>query len=242
MISKKYKIAGKVVEINSIYEDVHKYCSKYLTDELPDYTITIEDADIDYEVEVSEKEKEKNPGIEMNFDRNFLEILAVYRKIADKMIEYDTVLFHGSAISVDDVAYLFTAKSGTGKSTHTRLWREYLGEKAIMVNDDKPLIKIGNEVLVYGTPYNGKHKLGNNISVPLKSICILTRFEENHIEKITKKQAYTMILQQTYRPKELEKMKKTLELIDKLMEKVDLYLLGCNMDISAAKVSYEGMK
>lgn len=242
MISKKYKIAGKVVEINSIYEDVHKYCSKYLTDELPDYTITIEDADIDYEVEVSEKEKEKNPGIEMNFDRNFLEILAVYRKIADKMIEYDTVLFHGSAISVDGVAYLFTAKSGTGKSTHTRLWREYLGDKAIMVNDDKPLIKIGDEVLVCGTPYNGKHKLGNNISVPLKSICILTRSEENHIEKITKQQAYTMILQQTNRPRDLEKMKKTLELIDKLMEKVDLYLLGCNMDLEAAKVSYEGMK
>ena len=58
MIRRRYKIAGKVVEINSIYEDVHEYCSKYLTDEMPDYTVTIEDSDIDYEIEMSKKEKE----------------------------------------------------------------------------------------------------------------------------------------------------------------------------------------
>lgn len=242
MISKRYKIAGKVVEINSIYEDVHEYCSAYLTDESVDYTVTIKQNDIDYEFEFSKKEKERNEELDICLKSEYLEKLAVYRKIADKMIDYNTILFHGSAIAVDGVAYLFTAKSGTGKSTHTRLWREYLGERAVMVNDDKPLIKIEDEILVCGTPYNGKHKLGNNISVPLKSICILTRAKENYIEKITKQQAYTMILQQTHRPKDLEKMKKTLELVDKLIDNVDLYLLGCNMDISAAKISYEGMK
>ena len=99
------------------------------------------------------------------------------------MISYDTILFHGSVIAVDGIGYLFTAKSGTGKSTHTRLWREYFGDRAAMVNDDKPLLKItDSSVIAYGTPYNGKHRLGTNISVPLKAICILTRAADNHIE------------------------------------------------------------
>ena len=58
----------------------------------------------------------------------YLETMAVYRKIEDKLLDYDTILFHGSAVAVDGVGYLFTAKSGTGKSTHTRLWREMLSE------------------------------------------------------------------------------------------------------------------
>ena len=84
--------------------------------------------------------------------------------------------------------------------------------------------------------------LSKCISVPLKAICILTRSKENHIEKITKEKAYTMIVQQTYRSNNPEKMMKTLRLIDKLLDKIDLYLLGCNMDIEAAKIAYEGMK
>ena len=111
-----------------------------------------------------------------------METLAVYRKIADQMLSYDTLLFHGSVVAVDETGYLFTAKSGTGKSPHARLWREYLGERAVMVNDDKPLLQITkNGVIAYGTPWDGKHHLSSNIAVPLKAICILTRASENHI-------------------------------------------------------------
>ncbi|HOC34777.1 MAG TPA: hypothetical protein PLH98_05080 [Ruminococcus flavefaciens] len=178
-----------------------------------------------------------------HFSDSYLEELAVYRKIAEQMIDFDTVLFHGSVVAVDGVGYLFTAKSGTGKSTHTRLWREYFGDRAIMVNDDKPLLHIGDiGVVAYGTPYNGKHRLGSNISVPLKALCILTRDNDNQIESITREQAYTMLLQQVYRPADILKMAKTLELVDRLADSVKLYLLGCNMDISAAKVAYKGMQ
>ena len=158
------------------------------------------------------------------------------------MLDFNTVLFHGSVVAVDGVGYLFTAKSGTGKSTHTRLWREYFGNRAVMVNDDKPLLHIADTVTAYGTPYNGKHRLGTNTSVPLKAICILTRAEDNHIEAITREQAYTMLLQQVYRPADMLKMTKTLELVDRLADSVKLYRLGCNMDISAAKIAYEGMQ
>ena len=242
MITRKYKIADKVVEVNSIYDEVHEYCSDYQTDEPADYSVTTTQADIDFERQKSAREDEVEGIPVRHFSDSYLEELAVYRKIAEKMIDFDTVLFHGSVVAVDDVGYLFTAKSGTGKSTHTRLWMEYFGDRAVMVNDDKPLLHIADTVTAYGTPYNGKHRLGTNTSVPLKAICILTRSAENHIEPITREQAYTMLLQQVYRPADMLKMAKTLDLVDRLADSVKLYKLGCNMDISAAKIAYEGMQ
>lgn len=237
MVKKRYKIANKVVEINSMYNEVHDYCYDYITDEEVDYYINIEYSDIEYE-----REKQNDKNTNKKYTDMYLEILAVYRKIAEKMIDYDTILFHGSAIAVDGEAYIFTAKSGTGKSTHTKLWRECFGDKVTMINDDKPLLKISDRVIVYGTPYDGKHRLSENISAPLNSICIITRSKNNHIEKITKEKAYPMLIQQTYRSNNPKNMKKTFELIDKLIDKVDLYLLECNMDLDAAKIAYEGMK
>lgn len=238
----RYKIADKVVEVTSIYAEVHEYCADYLTDEPADYFVTTTQADIDFEREKSAREDEIEGIPIRHFSDSYLEELAVYRKIAEKILDYDTVLFHGSVVAVDGVGYLFTAKSGTGKSTHTRLWREYFGDRAVMVNDDKPLLHIADTVTAYGTPYNGKHRLGTNTSVPLKAICILTRSAENHIEPITREQAYTMLLQQVYRPADMLKMAKALELVDRLAESVKLYRLGCNMDISAAQVAFEGMR
>ena len=242
MMTKKYKIADKVVEVTSIHAEVHKYCADYQTDENVDYSVTTTQADIDFEREKSAREDEIEGFPTRQFSDSYLEELAVYRKIAEKMIDYDTILFHGSVVAVDGAGYLFTAKSGTGKSTHTKLWREYFGDKAIIVNDDKPLLHIADTVTAYGTPYNGKHRLGTNTSVPLKAICILTRAEENHIEPITREQAYTMLLQQVYRPADSILMMKTLTLVDSLADLVKLYRLGCNMDISAAKIAYEGMQ
>ncbi|MBR1664330.1 MAG: hypothetical protein IJ696_08395 [Ruminococcus sp.] len=239
----RYKIADKVVEVTSIYDEVHKYCADYQTDENADYTVTTTQSDIDFEREKSAREDEVEGIPIRHFSDSYLEELAVYRKIAEQMISYDTVLFHGSVVAVDGIGYLFTAKSGTGKSTHTRLWREYFGNRAVMVNDDKPLLKITDSgVTVYGTPYNGKHRLGTYISVPLKAICILTRATVNHIEPISFEQAYKMLLQQVYRPVDSVLMMKTLTLIDRLSDSVEFYRLGCNMDISAAKVAYEGMR
>ena len=238
----RYKIADKVVEVTSIHAEVHEYCSDYLTDEPVDYSVTTTQADIDFERQKSAREDEIEGIPTRQFTDSYLEELAVYRKIAEIMLDFNTVLFHGSVIAVDGVGYLFTAKSGTGKSTHTRLWREYFGDRAVMVNDDKPLLHIADTVTAYGTPYNGKHRLGTNTSVPLKAICILTRAEDNHIEAITREQAYTMLLQQVYRPADMLKMAKTLELVDRLADSVKLYRLVCNMDISTARVAYEGMQ
>ena len=238
-----YKIAGHSILVNSIYMEIHRMCKDYKTFEPHKYSVTICQEDILREREKSEAEDKKQEVSIRRFSEEYLETLAVYRKISELLLDKDILLFHGSAIAVDGHGYLFTAKSGTGKSTHTRLWRRLLGERAIIINDDKPLLHVTNsEVTVYGTPWDGKHHLSNNIKIPLKSICVLKRDSVNHIAKISKFEAYPSLFQQVYRPADMLKMKKTLDLFDLLTAKVELYELGCNMDLDSARISYEGMK
>lgn len=231
------KLAATNIGVAATNGYVREYCRDYLTDDAADFEIAISQSDIEYERERSAADIPTR-----HFSDGYLETLAVYRKIADKMLDYDTVLFHGSAVAVDGIGYLFTAKSGTGKSTHTRLWREYFGERAVIVNDDKPLIKVSaNGITVCGTPWDGKHRLSANICVPLKALCILERAEENRIVPITKRDAYPMLLQQVYRPTDADRMMKTLAIVDRLAVGVELYRLGCNTDISAAMTAYDEM-
>lgn len=231
-------IADKTINISTKFDETYNLCYNYITERSPDFEIVITNDDIRQEIEKSSNkfccDNENLVG--------HLESLRVYRKIAEKFLEYDTLLFHGSAISVDGNAYLFTAKSGTGKSTHTRLWREYFGDRAEMVNDDKPMLKItDNGVFVCGTPWDGKHHLSKNISVPLKAVCILERSDDNHISEISKRDALPILLQQSFRSENVDSLQKVLHLVDKLGDNVKLYKLGCNMNIEAVRVAYNGM-
>ena len=229
-----YRFADRIVEIHSVYNRVHKRIAAYSVPEThAEFVISTTEEDIAFEESMSE----------FPTPLNELETLAVQRKLSEALIDYDTILFHSSALAVDGQGYLFAAVSGTGKSTHARLWREAFGDRVTMINDDKPFIRIGqDEVRVYGSPWDGKHHLSTNTSVPVKAICILTRDTTNHIEKISPQKAFSVLFQQTYRSKDPAKLAKTVDLIIRMTEKVSLYRLGCNMDPEAAKVSYEGMK
>ena len=236
------RLANRVIGISAIYDSTRNFCNDYLTEDLPELTVTVTQADVEYERNKSIREAQMEGIAYQNFSDSYLETLAVYRKIADEMLSLDTLLYHGSAIAVDGQCYLFTATSGTGKSTHTRLWRETFGERAVMVNDDKPLLSITDAgVFACGTPWNGKHFLGNNVVLPLKAICILQRGEENRIHPITATEALPMLLQQSYRPSGVQAMVKYMDLVDKLAKGVSFYLLQCNMDPQAALISYEAM-
>lgn len=237
------RLADRVIEVCPNISYLRDYCKDYLCDGEPDFAIEITEKDIELERTKSAENDLKENNEIREFSDRYLATLALYRKLAEKLPEYDTFLFHGSCIAVDGEGYLFTAPSGTGKSTHTRLWREAFGERAVMVNDDKPLIAVReNEIRIFGTPWNGKHHLGENISVPLKAICVLKRGKENRIEKIDKSLAYPTLLGQAYRPCDAEKLGKLLSLLDKLGDKVSIYTLCCNMNPEAAEVAYQGMK
>lgn len=242
----KILLCNTLFQINPLHSYITQYCKDYLYegDRTIEFTIATTTDDIAYEREKSRQEDIKEGIAIRKFSDAYLETIAVYRKICKCLLEKDILLFHGSVISVDGIGYLFTAKSGTGKSTHTKYWREYFKDRAVMINDDKPLLEIKeNKVYAYGTPWDGKHRLSTNTCVPLKAICILQRGDTNIISKIDKIDAYTMLLQQVNRPiGDVSAMNKTLELIDALSNCVEFYSLHCTMDITAAKVAYEGMK
>ena len=236
------KIAERVIEARTLFESTRDFCREYLWEGKPDFTVETSQEDIAFEREKSARE-DVIEGIPVrNFSDAYLETIALQRRITEALFAYDVLLFHGSAVAVDGQAFLFTAKSGTGKSTHTRLWRQLLGDRAIMVNDDKPFLHCSEAgITVYGTPWNGKHGLGTNIGVPLKAICILERGKENRIRKIDAREAVFMLLQQSSRPQNGGRMGKYMELLDILAKNTAFYQLSCNMEPEAARVAYETM-
>ena len=237
------RLADINVGATVLYESTVRFCHAYITDEAPELSVTVTHDDILNERTRAAREYELE-GIPMpDFSDAYLETLALYRHITHELVRYGVLLLHGSAIMMDGVAYLFTARSGTGKSTHTRLWRETFGSACAMINDDKPLLRVTDGgVTVYGTPWNGKHRLGNNISAPLRAICVLTRAEQNSISPITVSEALPHILVQVNRPDDPDALRQTMLLADRLMHSVGLYRLGCNISREAATVAYNGMK
>lgn len=230
----RIKLAEVTVEVHSRYPNVKEMCQEYLSEDKSDVVIVMTEEDID-------NERKRYPDGDKAM-AGYMETLAVYRKIAEAFLEHEILLIHGSAVAVDGSGYLFLAPSGTGKSTHTSLWREYLGDRAEMINDDKPLLRLEeDQVLVCGTPWNGKHRLGMNKNVPLKGLCVLRRGGANKIRRVSAKEAYADVFRQIYRPiADREKMEKTLELMDKILQ-LPMYHMECTISVEAAKMSYEEM-
>ena len=228
-----YKFADTVVRVSYETDYIAKQCKSYLSDEAPELELSVTENDVTYE-----RERADHDG----YPYGYLESLAFYRKFCSYIVNKNILLFHSSAIAVDGKAYLFAAPSGTGKSTHTRLWRETFGERAVTVNDDKPLIKLEGGVLtVYGTPWDGKHRLSSNIAVPVGGICFLTRGEKNTIQRLLPMQALPEFLSQTFRPLEEEGVRKMLELAMKTTATIPMWRLACTISDEAVKVAYEGM-
>ncbi len=239
----RYCLAQCTIDITTLCPETHALCAAYRAEGMPVFSVETSEADIEFERVKSAREAALEGRPPYPYTDGYLETLAVYRKIAERMPKYDTVLLHGSYVPVDGAGYLNAAKSGVGKSTHARLWRELLGERAVMVNDDKPLVRIdASGATAFGTPWDGKHNLSSNIAVPLRALCILERSAENRIELITAKAAYPFLLQQTYRPADTEMLAKTLQLVDRLAASVRLYRLGCNMELDAARLAYDAMR
>lgn len=229
------RLADKAIRVSCFEARSRAYCKDYIvSDDTPvDYDIFISKEDLLREEKVAEEQ-----GTYAS-----IELTAIYRKIVEELLQDDILLFHCSSVLIDGHAYLFAAPSGTGKSTHVHLLRKYLGEdKVTYINDDKPLLYVTEKVVtVYGTPWDGKERQSNNTSAPLAGIAIIHRAKENALEKLSKEDAYPGLIAQTYRPKDPIKLIKTLNMLDHILENVPVYALHVNMDIEAAKTSYEGM-
>ncbi len=236
------QIAGRTALVHSLFESTRDYCKAYLTEEAPDFSVTVTRQDLERE-QAELKAEALREGIRVRvFPEPFLERSVIQRNVAEQLLSADTLLFHGSAVAVDGVGYLFTANCGTGKSTHTRLWRQVFGDRAVMINDDKPFLRITEEgVLACGAPWSGKHGLDTNIAVPLKGICILERGRENRIRPITPEEALPMLEKQGCEPMGPGCMAHYRVLIRALSEAVPLWKMQCSKDPLAAQVAYDAM-
>lgn len=222
-------LAEIIVQIDNKYPYIKNLCKDYIVQGgLENFSVSLTDAEIDAEDDGS------------GFDRGYLESLAIYRKIAEKIIEYDGFLMHGAVIEADDNGIAFLAKSGVGKTTHVRLWQQLLGDKMTVVNGDKPLVRmIDGKVYAYGTPWAGKENIQTNKAVELKKICFIERAENNECFLVQKTNVFEKLIVQIYRPSNAELLLKTMDLIEMLIEKTQFFIVRCNTKLSAAEISSE---
>ena len=237
------KIAGHTAKVNSLFESTPQYFRAYLTEEKPEFSVTVTREDIAFEQADLLEEAHRDGFKPRVFTDPFLERQAIQRAFAEYLLDFDTLLVHGSAVAADGEGFLFTAHSGTGKSTHTRLWRQVLGDRAVIVNDDKPFLQLtGQGVILHGSPWSGKHGLDCNLSVPLQGICILERGQENRIEKISAEEALSMLRKQSYQPLDSRQEVLYLNLVAQLSQSVPLWKMACTKDPQAATMAHEAMK
>ena len=236
------EIAERCFQVESLFESTRDYCKNYLTDRKPDFFVTVSPDDLVFEQNALDEEAREEGMKRRKFTDPFLERTAIQRKVAEALFEEDVLLIHGSSTAVDGQGYLFTAKCGTGKSTHARYWREVFGSRAVTVNDDKPFLRITPAgVTMYGAPWSGKHGLDTNIAVPLKGICILERGSENRIFPLTEEEALPMLLHQSQPPLEEGKQAAFRSLVTRLAESVSLWRMECTKDPQAALVAWKAM-
>ena len=230
-----YKFGDIPVEIEYRGDYFKEKAKDYITDEEPLFSLFATDEDLEYEQDHSEEDIE--------YSKPYLEYIAIYRLFCEKAIDYGVVLFHSSVVEVDGECYLFAAKSGTGKSTHTRMWREVFGEDAVMINDDKPLIReIDGKFYAYGTPWDGKHALSVNKKSPIKAICYIERGEKNEIAKGDMVNTTYKLIAQIYRPRNEEGTIKVLDFADSMLKSIPMYEMKCTISREAAQMAYDAMK
>jgi hypothetical protein len=246
----RMKIADVLMDVSSQYEMLAEYCRDYMVEDSAEevserLVLTMED--IEKERTIAEKSGEpvSTLGSQQNmpqYSPRYLETLAALRKIADFMPEKDCFLMHGAVVAWKNQGYLFTAPSGTGKSTHLALWKKYLGDQAEVINGDKPILKVTeDEVWVYGTPWAGKEQWQVNKKVALKGICFLERGEKNSIQKIDSFSALPFLMRQVYFTDAPQSAGKTMELLDQMLKIVPLYKMKCDISKEAFECSFGAM-
>lgn len=229
-----YKIADLYIKINPLYKKTEQRLAPYLAD----------NDDIDFEIVISEDEiNEKISQSKIKYPRSEYESSLILSKLCHMVLEnYDGFFFHSSSFILDGEGYVFTAPSGTGKSTHTALWRKHFGKKITMINDDKPLIRqSGDNFYIYGTPWMGKSNIGNNVKSNVKAVFILKQSEQNSAKKVSIGEVFKEILEATVVPAEKSMMLKLLSLLDKFFTKVPIYLLHCNISDEAVLTAYNAV-
>lgn len=196
----------------------------------------------DIKIEVSQDSIITEKKLFPKKSEDYIAFINSYKVLATWLTLHNSCVCHSATFDVDGTGVAFAAHSGTGKTTHMLLWQKLLGDRLKIVNGDKPIVRYfddePNTPYAYGTPWNGKERLGCNMRTPLKHICFIERAEQNSCEKMDKNDAVNLIFNQVYMPKDPAAAANTIVLINRLISDCSLWKIKCNMDISAAETAY----
>lgn len=224
-----YEIAGLKVEMEPKFGRLTRQSESYQSSGVPVMKIKPELCD--------EKRTTMNGYTEE--DREYICCSATFCR---NLIPYGRFFLHASAVVCEGEAYLFSAPSGTGKSTHTALWRQLFPESYIL-NDDKPIIQSQKgRITVWGSPFAGKTNLHVNREVPLRGICFLKQGSENRIRRVTEEEALALLLRNTWRPPGNDRMNQLLDTMEQVVTEIEIYEMSCTREAEAARLSYSVMK
>ena len=205
----------------------------------------VDEGDLFATISCSEEEKEIARNNDYSLKKSYLESMVLHRKLAEWLPLHNAFVLHSACFDVDGAGVAFAAHSGTGKTTHMNLWQKYLGDKMIVVNGDKPIVRFFDDEpetpYAYGTPWNGKERLGCNMRTKLQHICFIERSKTNFVEPMNKEDAIERIFNQVYMPKDPVAVVNTMQLIDRLLSCCKLWTIHCNMEDDAAKIAYDAI-
>ena len=227
----KYKIADLNVEVRHDSSILSRNGVKYFDDI---------SGDADIVIDVSEERISKALELNKAFDRDYAEYFVSGMDFYQKIIPYSAFMIHSSCVAVDGKGYLFSADSGVGKSTHTSLWQQYLGDRAVVINDDKPVIRFTDDnFYVYGTPWSGKNDISSNDKAVVSALVFLERGSSFTIEPISSDKAVKRILPQMMRFIRTENAEKQFDLLDKFLKEIPTYVMKCTPEVESAKSAWE---
>lgn len=227
-----YRMADLNIDIQNEHQYTSRICKDYLA---PD------GVHADMTAFPNPAEYEADRKVVPTATDGYLEGLSVYRCIARKILAFDGFVMHASVVERGGTAYAFCAKSGTGKTTHSRLWLKAFPDARI-INGDKPLLRLADgRFWIYGTPWCGKENYQVNTKAPLGGICFIERAPTNSITRLSKRDAVSRLFIQLLLPKEQNEAEKQLDLAGKLIDCTPAFLLRCNMDVEAAEVAYSAL-
>ncbi len=150
----------------------------------------------------------------------------------------DTALFHAAAVSYQGKGYMFLGPSGTGKSTHARLWLQSI-EGVELVNDDNPVVRVSadGKAIVYGSPWSGKTPCYRNVSFPLAGIVMLSQAPYNKMKRLSGVNAYAALMQSISGKRWDKRIADGLHKTEnELAKRVAIWHLECLPDAEAAEL------
>lgn len=155
---------------------------------------------------------------------------------------HSVLLMHSSVVSLDGEAVMFLGPSGTGKSTHSRLWLENISG-TMLVNDDNPVVRLEDgKLFVYGTPWSGKTPCYRNVRVPVKAIVCLRQAPLNSISRLNGLYAYAGFVSAVSSVRwERRIMDALTPVASGIATSVPIYSMGCRPDAEAARVCRDGV-